>query len=147
MNIDELLNRYADGERDFGAINLHSANLTGLELSGVNLKGANLSSAQLRGVNLSGANLSGANLTASNLSAADLNLANLSEANLSSVQMEQTNLREADLNTGASRICQFTFFTPLASPRCVGGNHSYSLPLLRGGLGWGLLFMQKRDAS
>jgi len=27
-----------------------------------------------------------------------------------------------------------------------GGNHSYSLPLIRGGLGWGLLFMQKRDA-
>jgi len=27
-----------------------------------------------------------------------------------------------------------------------GGNHSYSLPLLRGGLGWGSLFMQKRDA-
>jgi uncharacterized protein YjbI with pentapeptide repeats len=43
MNIDELLNRYAAGERDFGAINLQSANLKGLELSGVNLKGANLS--------------------------------------------------------------------------------------------------------
>ena len=55
MNIDELLNRYADGERDFGAINLQSANLTGLELSGVNLKGANLSNANLtymEGVNL-----------------------------------------------------------------------------------------------
>ena len=47
---------------------------------------------------------------------------------------------------GASRICQFTFFTPLNPPDVLGGNHSYSLPLLRGGLGWGLLFMQKRDA-
>jgi len=35
MNIDELLSQYADGERDFGAINLQSANLTGLELSGI----------------------------------------------------------------------------------------------------------------
>ncbi len=33
MNIDELLNRYAAGERDFGAINLPQANLTGLDLS------------------------------------------------------------------------------------------------------------------
>ncbi len=50
------------------------------------------------------------------------------------------------LITGASRICQFTFFTPLNPPDVLGGNHSYSLPLIRGGLGWGLLFMQKRDA-
>jgi hypothetical protein len=55
------------------------------------------------------------------------------------------------LITGASRICQFTFFTPLNPPDVLGGNHSYSLPLITGalvrrGLGWGLLFMQKRDA-
>jgi hypothetical protein len=30
MNIDELLSRYAAGEREFGEINLYGANLTGL---------------------------------------------------------------------------------------------------------------------
>jgi hypothetical protein len=43
------------------------------------------------------------------------------------------------------------FLPPSHPPDVLGGNHSYSLPLITGalvrrGLGWGLLFMQKRDA-
>jgi hypothetical protein len=39
-------------------------------------------------------------------------------------------------------IPQELYFFPLVK----GGNHSYSLPLIRGGLGWGLLIRQKQDA-
>jgi len=43
------------------------------------------------------------------------------------------------------------FLPPSHPPDVLGGNHSYSLPLITGalvrrGLGWGMLFMQKRDA-
>ena len=43
------------------------------------------------------------------------------------------------------------FLLPSHPPDVLGVNHSYSLPLITGalvrrGLGWGLLFMQKRDA-
>ncbi|HEY9845921.1 MAG TPA: pentapeptide repeat-containing protein [Candidatus Caenarcaniphilales bacterium] len=54
MNRDEILRRYAAGERDFHRTNLSGANLSGVNLSGVNLSGANLSGANLSGANLSG---------------------------------------------------------------------------------------------
>jgi len=43
MEADELLRRYAAGERDFRKVDLSSANLTKANLSGINLSGANLS--------------------------------------------------------------------------------------------------------
>jgi len=43
MEADELLKRYAAGERDFRKVDLRSANLTRANLSGINLSGANLS--------------------------------------------------------------------------------------------------------
>jgi len=50
MTRQELLQRYAAGERDF-----HGADLSGADLSGANLTGANLSGANLSGANLTGA--------------------------------------------------------------------------------------------
>jgi len=46
MEADELLKRYAAGERDFRKVDLSSANLSSAHLSGINLSGANLSGAQ-----------------------------------------------------------------------------------------------------
>ena len=67
MNIDELLNRYASGDRDFGAINLPRANL-----NQINLQAADLSKASLNKANLGGVNLSRTNLTKADLSEARL---------------------------------------------------------------------------
>ncbi len=46
MEADELLRRYAAGERDFRKVDLSRANLNRANLIGINLSGANLSSAK-----------------------------------------------------------------------------------------------------
>jgi len=43
MEADELLKRYAAGERDFCRLDLSEADFSGADLSGINLSGANLS--------------------------------------------------------------------------------------------------------
>src|SRR5437868_3746851 len=53
---DELLQRYAAGERDFRGANLRHADLGGANLRDANLLGAKLSDTDLRSANLSGAN-------------------------------------------------------------------------------------------
>jgi uncharacterized protein YjbI with pentapeptide repeats len=90
MSAEELLRRYAAGERDFPGVDLSNANLNiaGLEdyepgkndLSGINLSGANLEKASINCVNLSGANLQSANLTGASLYAMALIDADLSDA-------------------------------------------------------------------
>jgi DNA-binding XRE family transcriptional regulator len=124
LSAEDLLERYAAGERDFSGIYLIRLKFgkkfpMGVDLSGINLSGSNLSESDLRKVNLSGANLSGAdlsncwikkaNLSEANLSGADLsnclienaNLsgANLSGANLKNTQMTESNLSGADLTS------------------------------------------------
>src|SRR4028118_1087910 len=92
MDVEELLLRYAAGERDFTGAKLPRAKLVGVKLVGVNfwgadLSGANLAKAKLWGANLSGANLSKANLTRANLSGASLNEANLRATKLNSAKL------------------------------------------------------------
>ncbi len=48
---------------------------------------------------------------------------------------------------GASRICQFTFFTPLASPRCVGGKSFLFPPLNKGRVRVGFALYAKTGCS
>jgi hypothetical protein len=110
MNVEELLKRYAAGERDFNGlkddVDLSRANLQGVDLSGANLSCVNLSGANLSQVNLSQCDLSdtdftGANLSQANLFAANLNNAYCDEANLNSANLSQANLENAQL-TGAN---------------------------------------------
>ena len=54
---EELLARYANGERDFDGSDLSSAILIGADLRDVRIRNATLMYAQLSGANLSGANL------------------------------------------------------------------------------------------
>jgi uncharacterized protein YjbI with pentapeptide repeats len=96
MTPDQLLQRYAAGERNFRGVNLSDeiliwADLRGADLRGANLRGANLNWANFSRVNLIGADLRGADLAWANLSNADLRWANLSEANFSAA-----NLSDAD---------------------------------------------------
>lgn len=77
MTAKQLLDRYAEGDRNFGMADLIMADLSRSNLFEADLSGANLSRA-----NLSVANLSGANLSMANLSMANLNEANLSGADL-----------------------------------------------------------------
>ena len=107
MNVEELLEKYAAGVRDFTGIDLSEANLSSAKLSGVNLSRANLSVANLSGANLTGANLSyaklnvarlsGVNLSNANLNNASLNVANLIRADLSRAQLMRARLIRAEL--------------------------------------------------
>ncbi|MGA9380579.1 MAG: pentapeptide repeat-containing protein [Phormidium sp.] len=107
MEIEELLSRYANGERNFEAINLSEAQLSGVNLSGANLSKANLSIANLSRADLSKtdlsyaklnvARLSGANLSQANLNYAILNVSNLILANLGDAELVEAALIRAEL--------------------------------------------------
>ncbi|OCR01981.1 hypothetical protein BCD67_05735 [Oscillatoriales cyanobacterium USR001] len=107
MDAEELLKKYAAGERDFTAILLCEANLSRVNLSGANfseailsltnMSGSNLCDANLRKAKLNVARLSGANLTRANLSGAILNVANLIRADLNSADLSECTLIRAEL--------------------------------------------------
>jgi hypothetical protein len=107
MTREELLNKYANGERDFAGANLAYANLAGAYLAGANLTGAYLARADLTGANLTHAdiaradlayaNLTHAYLTGANLTGADLNHAELAGANLTGAYLARANLTGANL--------------------------------------------------
>jgi len=98
MTAEELLERYAAGERDFSNVDLDSARLNDAKLSGINLSGAILFGAELNRANLSGANLSRANLGSALLEAANLRRANLSHAIISEGVLVESILIGADLS-------------------------------------------------
>jgi hypothetical protein len=100
---EELLRRYAAGERAFPNANLRSANLSEAVLRGANfisadLRGADFTRGDLRGANLHSADLADANLRSANLHSANLRSANLSEAILGGAYLRSANLRGANLS-------------------------------------------------
>ena len=107
MTIEELLEKYAVGVRDFHGVDLSETNLSGAKLSGVNLSHANLSVVNFSGANLIFANLSharlnvvrlrGANLASANLNHASINVANLIRADLSYAQLRAASLIRSEL--------------------------------------------------
>ena len=100
MTAEELLTRYAAGERDFQHANLAGENLYGVHLSEANLADADLTDTDLYGANLAGANLAGANLARADLRRAILFHANLTEANLTDTILIGVNLVGAILYQG-----------------------------------------------
>lgn len=107
MDAEELLARYASGEREFIGVDLRGDNLRGANLSNVNLTEACLLCADLSNTNLSNAtlveiysscvNLFRAKLSSANLRAADLSAANLFEAKLDGANLSGANLIYANL--------------------------------------------------
>ncbi|XZN89868.1 MAG: pentapeptide repeat-containing protein [Microcoleus sp.] len=112
LEADELLRRYAMGDRYFVNANLRCANLSQLclenidlsyaklnlaNLSGTNLNKANLALAQMQSANLSGSNLSKSQLVRANLAGANLSDAILIGADLTNADLSNANLNGADL--------------------------------------------------
>jgi Pentapeptide repeats (8 copies) len=103
MTAEELLERYAAGERDFSGVDLSGANLTQADLRDIDLSRANLSRVDLSWANLSEANLTEISLALwSSLSGANLSGANLTGANLNGCEMLGVNLENA--NTMGARL-------------------------------------------
>lgn len=100
LTTNEILRRYAMGERNFVNANLRCTVLASVKLSAINLSYAKLNSADLSQANLNKADLTAADLSQANLSKADLNQAYLMRANLKKANLQQASLEGANL-TGA----------------------------------------------
>jgi len=103
MHVQDLIERYQRGEREFAYVDLSGASLSGVNLRDVNLTGANLTGANLSWAFLSRANLTEACLRRADLRSASLNNAILNQAifsgaNLSKADLRLTQLKAADLN-------------------------------------------------
>lgn len=92
ISLEELVESYNAGRRDFSEIGLCN-----LDLSGINLVEANLTGAKFISTNLSRANLAGANLSYTYLAGANLSNANLADANLTRAILTGANLENANL--------------------------------------------------
>lgn len=97
MKVQELLDRYAVGERDFQGVDLREADLRRADLTGARLCGANLSCADLLQVRLVEADLRQANLSDAHLPFADLRWSRLQGANLSLAHLHAADLSGAEL--------------------------------------------------
>ncbi|WP_377475683.1 MAG: pentapeptide repeat-containing protein [Microcoleus anatoxicus] len=137
IKTQELLRRYAAGERRFEGIVLYRADLRGVDLHNIimpnahfadaNLSGANLQESCLTRVNFRGANLSGANLYIANLTDADLSYTNLKGANLLTLDMNGVNFTEANLLSAKIFFSQAGWFrnTILPNGECIVGPNIY----------------------
>jgi uncharacterized protein YjbI with pentapeptide repeats len=116
---EELLERYASGERNFAGVELipsdekiyrSSCQIQGLEganLKGINLRGAKLKDASFKRADLSNADLFGACLAWADLSKACLRNANISSASLLLANCESTNFGGAILSHVNAREASF----------------------------------------
>lgn len=109
LNVQELLHRYARGERDFRNIDLQGlslckVDLRGTCLAGADLNGADFSDAWLTGTDLRDADIQLALMQRANLRNANLNGADLSGANLSGADLTGADIRNTDF-TGGSLDC------------------------------------------
>lgn len=95
---NELLKRYAQGERDFRGVNLSEQILSKVDLCGADLSEAKLDKTVLDGANLTRVNLSRADLAGATLRRADLVWANLRKANLKGANLRGADLSGADLS-------------------------------------------------
>ena len=106
LEVDELLRRYAVGDRFFINANLRCAQLSKLSLENIDLSYAKLNLANLSGTNLSKANLMAAQMPAANLSGSNLSKSQLVRANLSGANLSDANLKGAALSyADLSNVC------------------------------------------
>ncbi len=98
MRAEELLERYAAGERDFSGIEIIASD----ELIGANLTGINLSRSILAEMILERVDFSDANLRNTNFGQTDLRSANLQRADLSGVNLGHATLDGANLTDAHS---------------------------------------------
>ena len=107
ITAEELLERYADGERNFAGIELiqsdgvpldSSIDLEGAVLRDINLRGAYLRQADLRRSDLTGADLFGVSLESAWLNRAIVRDANLHSAHLTWCDLTEADLMGTDLN-------------------------------------------------
>ncbi len=113
MEPEELLARYAAGERVFRETDFADIALAGLDLRNCDFSDSDFSGALLDGANLSGCRMVGtilrwASLGNADLTACDLREADLTAANLSGADLSRSDLRDADFRAAALTGTNFT---------------------------------------
>jgi uncharacterized protein YjbI with pentapeptide repeats len=103
MDAEELLQRYAAGERDFVGVGLDDVDVSGANLSNINLSRASMNQFFADGANLSGADLSKASIYQAGFNEVNLAGANLSEADLGDCGFRRANLSGANLSGATFR--------------------------------------------
>lgn len=101
-SVEQLLEEYANGRRDFANLDLEgespgNVTLRDADLSRGRFRRANLRGANLDGADLRGADLTGADLSCSSLRRVDFRGADLRDANLSGAVLEEAELSGAKL--------------------------------------------------
>lgn len=103
-SVQELLDRYAAGERYFGGSELPDES----DFSNANLEGANLERSFLHSANFSNANLKSVSFYNTNIKCARFRNANLEGANFKGAAVESLDLEGANL-TGVSFAGSFAY--------------------------------------
>lgn len=121
MTREELLQRYAAGERDFSGVDLSGVNLEEVALEEINLEEANLKGTLFFRSNLLGAifrnaNLEGADLSMTLLNETDFRGANLRNCNTMETSMIRANFQNAK---GATKHGGYMYDTILPDSRVV----------------------------
>ncbi|BAY82420.1 pentapeptide repeat protein [Calothrix parasitica NIES-267] len=105
MHLQELLKRYAAGERDFSGVDLSGADFDDFsgqkKLSEINLSNSNLSKVNFSNVRLKAANFSGANLKEAKFRYCELSRANFTNADMEKVKISYHDMKKANF-TGAN---------------------------------------------
>ena len=91
--VEEILKRYADGEREFLYVDLSGGDLSSVDFGERSLRGVIYN----KKIKFSNANLSNANLSSANLRNAFMQFVNLNNANLNNANLERTLLKGANL--------------------------------------------------
>jgi hypothetical protein len=113
---DELVERYAKGERRFPRTNLRDesidADLPGIDLNDSTLRGVMFGDIHLEGASFRRAdaafNIFDANLEGADFHAADLSWSNFGWSNLTNANLHGANLRHAQFMSGRLEGCNFT---------------------------------------
>ncbi|MCL1472768.1 pentapeptide repeat-containing protein [Argonema antarcticum] len=135
MDAEELLRRYATGERDFTGVKLPGVRSIDKNLRGAIFREADLSNACLDWTNLSYADLSYANLKGARLGEAALQGANLEYADLSNAVFGQTSFSDANLSHANLRyaiLTEASFFDGNLSYADLSGASGFSINRCQG---------------
>ena len=102
MNVNELVEKYRKGERDFSNIKLPNADLSGLDLRrmifiSADLSNCNFSNSDLTNSDFSGAILDRVNFAGAILRNTNFSGAHMTNADIRNVQIDNTNFARANL--------------------------------------------------
>jgi uncharacterized protein YjbI with pentapeptide repeats len=115
MTAEELLERYAAGERDFSGVDLSGVNLMEVDLTGINLEGATLRRTKfswscLNRAIFRNADLENADFMLASLKECDFRGANLRSCNIIDTQLIRANFEGAIIDD-ATNIGGYTYKT------------------------------------